>query len=236
MHAANIRIISATAAALLFAACETIPEDQMGDASMEMDAEQIAKEQEDITFQALLELYKIQSQALLEIQKHMMIGEGGRKSAALKGCDSAPKKSDKMGKKQETQKRLAKKDETPTKSASKKSPKDAERTITQLQLPKKPSRDPFIPIGEGERKTRVWPVKEGDTLHSTFEKWGEQAEWKVIWRAAYEYPIEADAAFSGDFPEAVQQLLEALQDNNPPVYATFYKNRVAVIRNYEGDY
>ncbi len=92
-----------------------------------------------------------------------------------------------------------------------------------------PSQDPEI-------NKNWWAAKEGATLYRTLSQWAERAEWKIVWKSSYEYPIEAGAVFVGGFTDAVDNVLKAFEDTYPPLHVTYYKNRVAVIENHDGNY
>ncbi len=89
------------------------------------------------------------------------------------------------------------------------------------------SRDPLL-------NPNWWQVYAGQTLQSTLAKWGARAGWRVVWKSSYEYPIEANAVFIGDFPKAVGRVLASFEKKRSAIHAVFYKNRVVVIEAGEG--
>ncbi len=92
----------------------------------------------------------------------------------------------------------------------------------------RPSGDPLL-------NPNWWQIYAGQTLQRTLATWGARAGWRVVWKSDYEYPIEANAVFIGDFPKVVQRVLEVFEKEPSPVHAVFYKNRVVVIDNHEGN-
>jgi hypothetical protein len=88
------------------------------------------------------------------------------------------------------------------------------------------SNDPLL------RKDR-WLLKKGDALHDVLLSWARRAQWEMVWRADYEYPVRVGALFKGSFPKAVGDVLRNFENRTPRLYATFYKNRVVVFRNEE---
>ena len=193
--------------------------------------------QEDKVLGALLETYKEQGRALLAMQKHFIME--GRRSVCEAGesaceLDDQSKALESQSKKMRTmQDDLALDIEKKKLSLAEKNDRAKNGKDAKMKAGDKGA------TAKGEKmdgKKKVWKVREGDTLYGVLNKWSNESQWKIIWRAAYEYPIQADASFTGDFPLAVKQILLALKNNHPPVHATFYKNRVAVIENHESDY
>ncbi len=86
------------------------------------------------------------------------------------------------------------------------------------------SNDPLL------RKDR-WLLRQGQDLQDSFYSWGKRAQWQIVWRSDYAYPVRVGALFRGSFPNAVSEVLEKFEDRQPRLYATFYKNRVVVFRN-----
>ena len=76
-----------------------------------------------------------------------------------------------------------------------------------------------------------WRLAQGRYLHDVLAEWGRRAQWRVIWRSDYQYPIASNASFRGDFPQVIQKVLKAFESREPTLYAAFYNNRVVIFHN-----
>ena len=76
-----------------------------------------------------------------------------------------------------------------------------------------------------------WLLRKGADLQDILTSWGRKAQWQIVWRSEYEYPVRIGAVFKGSFPKAVGDMLASFQDRDPKLYATFYKNRVVIFQN-----
>lgn len=88
----------------------------------------------------------------------------------------------------------------------------------------KESNDPLL------RKDR-WLLKKNKSLHDILLSWARKAQWQMVWRSEYEYPVRVGTLFRGSFPKAVEDVLATLENRTPRLTATFYKNRVVVFSN-----
>lgn len=83
---------------------------------------------------------------------------------------------------------------------------------------------PATPDGMG------WSARSGRTLHALLTEWSARAGWTLIWRSAYDYPLEASANFPGDFAQAATMLVSGFAEASPPPRAKLFRdNRVLVI-------
>lgn len=74
------------------------------------------------------------------------------------------------------------------------------------------------------------------TLRTTLQEWSDDAEWTLVWDSGYDYMIDANASFSGDFVAATTALADAMSDARPRITINFYKgNRVLVVSNNAAD-
>jgi hypothetical protein len=79
--------------------------------------------------------------------------------------------------------------------------------------------------------TATWRLRAGAPLRDVLYDWSRRAGWTLVWDSEYQYTLDADAQFSGDFPAAVTQLFHALGDLNPPLYPALYQgNRVLAVK------
>ncbi|HAU29984.1 MAG TPA: hypothetical protein DCW68_07765 [Rhodospirillaceae bacterium] len=93
----------------------------------------------------------------------------------------------------------------------------------------------FLPlpvVREVQEEIRVqpkWVIEPGRTLREVLEDWGQQADWVVVWRSERDYLIESGAIFEGAFAQVAEEVLQAFAHAEPPVRATFYRNKTLVI-------
>lgn len=72
-----------------------------------------------------------------------------------------------------------------------------------------------------------WNASTSDkTIRGTLTRWGKAAGYSVIWDVDKDISVDADAGFSGNFEEAVQQVLDAVSASEFPVEGVLYDNRV----------
>ncbi len=71
-----------------------------------------------------------------------------------------------------------------------------------------------------------WILKQG-SLMNQLDEWAKKESWKVIWQANYDLDLNAEASFSGDFINVVEQVFNALPKKNNGLRINIYKaNRV----------
>ena len=90
--------------------------------------------------------------------------------------------------------------------------------------PIEPGRSPAsqgVPLDQG---VALWVVERArhGTLRAVLEDWGVQAGWAVVWNAARDYAVGADASFGGGFLDAVDALLR-----RPPRAARWWRSRTS---------
>lgn len=79
-------------------------------------------------------------------------------------------------------------------------------------------------------------VKSGQMLHPVLAEWASKSGWDVIWESEYDYKIEANASFGGNFVDAVTQIVTAMAEARPAITVEFFQgNNVAVISNKSAD-
>jgi hypothetical protein len=78
---------------------------------------------------------------------------------------------------------------------------------------------------------REWVAEAGRTLRGVLQDWASQAGWSLIWQSAYDYPLEASARLTGDFPAVATDLLKGFFEAEPPPTARlFHGNNVLIIQ------
>jgi hypothetical protein len=88
---------------------------------------------------------------------------------------------------------------------------------------------PSAPVGS-------WTIAKGETLRASLDGWTKKAGWTLVWNSQYEYPIQAGAAFGGDFVSATSDLFKSLLDVRPALTVKFYRgNKVLLVTNDSAD-
>ena len=88
------------------------------------------------------------------------------------------------------------------------------------------------PTGHGaltQAPRRPWQAHVGNTIRATLKRWGQRAHVRVIWRSAHDWPVVADAQFTGSFAHAALALLSAMVAQGVPISARLYANHVLVV-------
>jgi hypothetical protein len=81
----------------------------------------------------------------------------------------------------------------------------------------------------------TWTAAVGETLQSVLRSWGDHAGWTLVWQSDRDYPVDAQATFSGDFTTAASQLLDGFATAVPAPYAHLYRgNHVILVQSGEG--
>jgi len=90
--------------------------------------------------------------------------------------------------------------------------------------------EPYKPVAS------QFSVTSGQMLHPVLAEWASKSGWTVIWETEYDYRIEANASFNGNFVEAVTQIVTAMAEARPAITVDFYQgNNVAVVSNKSAD-
>lgn len=90
------------------------------------------------------------------------------------------------------------------------------------------ARTPERPV---EIPQKTWVAQEGRTVQETLEQWATTAGWSIRWKSSWHYTLEASAIMKGDFLDAVEQLLDAFEQADPPLEGVTYENKVLLIQN-----
>ena len=84
-----------------------------------------------------------------------------------------------------------------------------------------------VPLVHAPVKT--WQARIGHTIRATLNRWGHRAHVRVIWRSAQDWPVVANARFTGSFAQAALALLSAMVAQGVPISARLYANHVLVV-------
>ena len=91
--------------------------------------------------------------------------------------------------------------------------------------------EPYKPAAASQ-----FSVSAGQMLHPVLAEWASKSGWTVIWETEYDYRIEANASFNGNFVDAVTQIVTAMAEARPAITVDFYQgNNVAVVSNKSAD-
>jgi hypothetical protein len=77
-------------------------------------------------------------------------------------------------------------------------------------------------------RTASWDIRTSDkTIRSALSRWAASSGWQLSWELSVDYPVYAQASFSGQFETAVESVVKSLEHTEVPVRAVFYRgNRV----------
>jgi hypothetical protein len=97
-----------------------------------------------------------------------------------------------------------------------------------IDLPVVPAAQPAVPVPVRET-VGEWNVERTDgSLARSLRRWGEQAQYPVLWEADKDLPA-VRAAYRGTFIAALEQLMRDTQNSAYPLHACAYDNVVRVI-------
>lgn len=118
--------------------------------------------------------------------------------------------------------------------------KDAQTTVSK-DIPKLKISKPAVPLSLAPKseagQTKVvtpplptWNITPG-ALKAQMESWAEKAGYRLIWKADYDYMMQAPSTFRGDFIQAVGNLFEQLHLNGTSVRVKLYQdNKIMEVR------
>jgi hypothetical protein len=70
----------------------------------------------------------------------------------------------------------------------------------------------------------TWRIELSDrTVRAALTRWAQQAGWQLIWEAPVDFSVDAPAAVTGTFDQALQSVVAALANSNAPVQAILYR-------------
>lgn len=73
----------------------------------------------------------------------------------------------------------------------------------------------------------AWHAEKGQTLKSTLEDWSKAAHVQLYWSTDYDYRLNGDFAYGGNFEEAVGKLLDQFSNVKPQPYGQLHRNPVS---------
>jgi len=82
----------------------------------------------------------------------------------------------------------------------------------------------------------TWRAERGQTLRTVLSDWSTAAHVQLYWSTDYDYKLNADIAYTGNFEQAVGKLLEQFSVAKPQPYGQLHRNSgtagVLVINTY----
>lgn len=95
--------------------------------------------------------------------------------------------------------------------------------------------NPFKDSSALYMESAEWKAAKGRPLQSVLQEWSDNAGWSLVWNSEYNYVLQANATFRGDYISAIKQLFDALGETNPPIYPELYQgNYVLQVGNKPG--
>ncbi len=108
---------------------------------------------------------------------------------------------------------------------------DTSATTTVTPLPVAAQNHTVAPI----HFQPVFLLSKGDLILTDLQKWAKQSGWSVIWNIPEDWQVPNTTSFSGDFQQAVGQVIQALSANGANIHAVFHTaNNTVVISGAGG--
>ncbi len=103
-------------------------------------------------------------------------------------------------------------------------PKAAQTALSEIKAETKATTLPVKPMLP---QAKVWVLRQG-SLMNQLDEWAKGESWKLIWQANYDLDLNADASFSGDFINVVEQIFSSLPRKNNGLRVSMYKQNKVV--------
>lgn len=79
--------------------------------------------------------------------------------------------------------------------------------------------------------TKQWKIAQGEMLSVSIQKWAEQWNWKLIWKADVDFRMVAPLTLDTDFLDGVGQILDAYRFGDRPLWGDWNElQRILVVR------
>lgn len=75
----------------------------------------------------------------------------------------------------------------------------------------------------------VFVMSRGNLVLTDLQKWGAQAGWTVVWQLTSDWVVPNNASFTGNFPQAVSDVIQALNSSGANLHAKFYNGNNTVV-------
>lgn len=94
---------------------------------------------------------------------------------------------------------------------------------------------PAIPVAG--ITTGQWHAAKGDTLRDALKKWSDTAGVELYWSIDYDFRLDGDVDYSGNYDEAVTKALDRFASARPQPYGQLHQSsegpRVLVVKSYD---
>ncbi len=71
---------------------------------------------------------------------------------------------------------------------------------------------------------QIWSGERGSSLHKILSEWCQRAHVELNWVAEYDYPLDATVSFTGNFQDAVRNILTGFEAAHPQPVAELHSN------------
>lgn len=90
-----------------------------------------------------------------------------------------------------------------------------------------------VVVTEIVKPVNQWKVSAGSGIHETLNKWADKAGWQLSWEIVPDLALTSEATFSGDFNEAVKELITSINASSSMlIHAKFFDGN-NVLRIYK---
>lgn len=85
--------------------------------------------------------------------------------------------------------------------------------------------------------TGQWHASKGQTLRDALKKWSDTAGVELYWSIDYDFRLDSDVDYSGNYDEAVTKALDRFASSRPQPYGQLHQSsegpRVLVVKSYD---
>lgn len=74
-----------------------------------------------------------------------------------------------------------------------------------------------------------WTLEAGETVGHELQKWGEKANWKVVWNLQKDWTVPAATVFEGEFSTVAAEVIQTLAANGALIHAQFYEGNNTMV-------
>ena len=75
----------------------------------------------------------------------------------------------------------------------------------------------------------VFVLTKGRLILTELQKWAAQSGWTVVWQVPEDWMVPNTTTFTGDFQQAVTQVVQALAANGANIHAVFHTANNTVV-------
>ncbi|CAI1007934.1 toxin co-regulated pilus biosynthesis Q family protein [Serratia quinivorans] len=78
---------------------------------------------------------------------------------------------------------------------------------------------------------KSWCASKGATLRGTLQQWAQQANWQLLWKVDFDYPIVASFCVSGELAPALSDTALLYQKADKPMFFNIYPQQSLLVVN-----